>query len=105
MNYLIDLVQPLSLPTLEQLPAIKACIKDAALYTRDALNFHDTGGRENRRLTLESISRAIWNEDLVLARKLLATTALAKEHIQIQDNRVCIINPPVLEEAYKVERE
>ena len=54
---------------------------------------------------MESISRAIWNEDPVLARKLLATTALAKEHIQIQDNRVCIINPPVLEEAYRVERE
>ena len=102
---MIDIVQPLSLPTLEQLPAIKACIKDAAFFTRDALNFYDSGGRENRRLTLESISRAIWNEDLGLARKLLATTALAKEHIQIQDNRVCIINPPVLEEAYRVERE
>ena len=30
VNYLIGLVQPLSLPTLEQLLAIKTCIKEAA---------------------------------------------------------------------------
>ena len=99
---MIGLVQPLSLATREQMPAIKTCIKDAAFFTRDSLNFLDSGGRENRRLTLESMSRAVWNEDLALARKLLSTTILAREHIRIQDSRVCIINPPALEEAYRV---
>ena len=46
----------------------------------------------------------MWNEDACLAQKLLSTTTLAREHIQIQDNTV-IIDPPALEEAYRVERE
>ena len=80
-------------------------MKDVALFIRDSLNFLDSGGRGNRRPTLESISRAVWNEDTCLAQKLPSTTMLAREHIRIQDNRVCIINPPALEEAYRVERE
>ena len=81
---------------LEQLPTIKECIREAAFFTRDSLNFLDSGGRENRRLTLESISRAVWNEDVGLARKLLDTTKLAREHIKIAANRINILDPPAL---------
>ena len=102
---MIGIVQPLSLPILEQLPAIKTCIEDAAFFTRDSFNFFDSGGRENRRLTLESITRAVWNEDACLAQKLLNTTMLAREHIKVVDNRVIILDPPALEEAYRIERE
>ena len=36
------------------------------------------------------------------AQKLLNTTKLAREHIQVG---VIILDPPALEEAYRVERE
>ena len=98
-------MQPLSLPILEQLPAIETCIKDAAFFNRDSFNFLDSGGRENRRLTLESITRAVWNEDACLAQKLLNTTMLAREHINAVENSVIILDPPALEEAYSIERE
>ena len=56
-------------------------------------------------LTLESITRAVWNEDACLARKLLNTTKLAREHIDVIANRVIILDPPALEEAYRTEME
>ena len=86
-----------------------ACHQDlhegCRIFIRDSLNFLVSGGRENPRLTWESITRAVWNEDACLVQKQLSTTMLAREHIRIQDNRVCIIDPPALEEAYRVERE
>ena len=103
--FLIDRIQPLSLPTLEQLPAIKECIKSAALFTRDTLNFTDSGGRECKRLTLESLSRAVWHNDCKLARKLLDTTTIAREHIDIVLGKIVVLNPPSFEEAYRVERQ
>ena len=47
----------------------------------------------------------MWNEDACLAQKLLNTTKLAREHINVVDNRVIILDPPALEAAYRVERE
>ena len=41
VSFLIDLVKPLSLPTLQQFLAIKACIREAAFFNRDALIFYE----------------------------------------------------------------
>ena len=105
ITFITDLVQPLSLPILEQLPAIKECIREAAFYKRDALNFNDSGGRDNKRLTLESLARAVWHEDVGLAGTLLDITMLARTYIEIVANRITVLDPPVFEEAYKAERE
>ena len=101
-------------------PRAVACHQDLhkrrRIFIRDSFNFLDSGGRENRRLTLESITRAVWNDDACLAQKLLNTTKLAREHIQVVDSkmtvrplspscRVIVLDPPALEEAYRIERE
>ena len=105
ITFITDLVQPLSLPILEQLPACKECIREAAFYIQHALNFNDSGGRENKRLTLESLARAVWHEDVGLARKLLDATMLARTYIEIVANRITVLDPPVFEEACMAERE
>ena len=87
------------------MPAIKECIREAAFFTRDTLNFSDQGGRENRRLTLESLARAIWHNNLKLAQKLLNTTLLAKECIGIVLGKIVVLDPPAFEEMYRIERE
>ena len=103
--FLIDRIKPLTLPPLEQLPAIKECIRSAAFFTRDSLNFADAGGRESRRLTLESLARAVWHNDSKLARKLLDTTVLAKQHTDIISGKIVVLDPPLFKEAYRIERE
>ena len=84
---------------MEQLPAINECIREAAFYVRDALNFNDTGGRENPRLTLESLARAVWNGDTKLGRTLLDTTIIAKTLIDIVSNKIVVLDSPAFEEA------
>ena len=105
LNLLIAHIRPLELPISQQLTTIKSCIHEAALFTRDTLMFSDTGGREQKRLVLESMARAIWNNDCKLARVLLKVTTLATLHLQIVDGSVSCLDPPSFEELYREEKE
>ena len=67
--------------------------------------FSDTGGREQKRLVLESMARAVWNNDCKLARVLLKVTTLATLHLQIVDGSVSCLDPPSFEELYREEKE
>ena len=98
LNLLIAHIRPLELPISQQLTTIKSCIHEAALFTRDSLMFSDTGGREQKRLVLESMARAVWNNDCKLARVLLKVTTLAALHLQIVDGSVSCLDPPSFEE-------
>ena len=53
---------------------------------------------------MESLSRAVWHNDVKLARKLLDTTTIAKEHIGIVLGKIVVLDPPSFEETYRVER-
>ena len=64
------------------------------------LNFCDSGGRENRRLTLESLARAIWHCNIKLAKKPLDSIVIAKEYIDIVSGKIVVLDPPAFEEVY-----
>ena len=105
LNLLIASIRPLELPISQQLETIKSCIHEAALFTRDTLLFSDSGGREQKRLVLESMARAIWNNDVKLTRILLKVSSLAILHLQIIDGKVSCLDPPSFEELYREEKE
>ncbi len=87
MELLVAKLDLQSLPPLERLDVLKSCIRSAAKYSRDVLLVSECSG-ERKRPVLESISRAVWRNDTTLGARLLRTTQLAPELIEIVNNKV-----------------
>ena len=72
----------------EQLLTYKDCMKEAARRVRNETLYLNPDGSAERKIVLSSISRALWFNNLPLARKLLRWSAFAKDLIHIVDCKV-----------------
>ena len=88
VSSLAESVDIFSLKPADQLNTYNACIKEAARRVRNEALFTNPDGTEEKRLVLSSISRALWFNNLGLARKLLDCSASAKDLIFIEDSQV-----------------
>ena len=88
LSSLIKYVDIFSLKVADQLDTYNSCIKEAALRVRNEALFCNPDGTEEKKLVLSSVSRALWFNNLGLARKLIAYSASAKELIFIEDSTV-----------------
>ena len=81
-------VDVLSLPDHQCLPVYKSCIFEAARRTRDFLLFDDSESMEQLRTILASMSRAIWFNNLKLAKTLIAKTHFAALLLEVVEGKV-----------------
>jgi len=100
LEKLVEAVGVLSLPRDLQLGVYKRCIWEAARVTRDHLLTHDPSGEESQRLVVDSIGRAVWRQDLKLARRVFNGSSLARGHIVIEGNNVSLVNPEAFDVLY-----
>ena len=78
----------LTLDVAEQLVGYKFCIKEAARRVRNEALFTNPDGSGERKIVLSSISRALWFNNLPLAKKLLRWSTIASDLIYIKDYKV-----------------
>ena len=64
------------------------CIKGAARRVKNEALYTNPDGSEETKLVLSSASRALWFNNLGLARKLIDYSASAKDHICTGDSQV-----------------
>jgi len=88
LNSLINDVGVFDLPQERQLPCYKVCIREAAKRIKFELAYQDQESLPSMRLTLSSISRAIWFGNAGLARKLLRSSELAKSLLVVNGGHV-----------------
>jgi len=81
VSCLVKCVDIFSLPPSEQLNAYNSCIKEAARRVRNESLFANPDGSEEKKLVLSSVSRALWFNNLGLARKLIDYSSSAKDLI------------------------
>ena len=90
----------LGLPVHKQLTTLKTCFREASKRVLLEIQHDETNSLEAQRLAFSSISRAIWFNNVCLAKKLLLRSELAKLHMQILNGRVSIINPAFFDVAF-----
>lgn len=83
----------LNFPVHRQLANLKVCFREASKVVLLEIQHDEENSLEARRLAFCSMSRALWFNDVSLAKKLLASSALAKVHLQVSDGKVSFINP------------
>ena len=88
LKSLTDFIGILALNVSEQLLTYKSCMREAARRVRNEALYLNPGGSAEREIALSSISRALWFNDLPLARKLLRWSSIAKDLIHIEDCKV-----------------
>ena len=71
------------LPAHQQLGVYKVCMKEAGRYVRDAMQLEAKDENAAMRLLLATISRAIWFNKVSVARKVIQTSPLAAELLDI----------------------
>ena len=92
---LADQVNLFSLPVHKQLATLKACFMEASrLVVKDVQNLEDTV--ESQRLIFAQMSRALWVQQVSLCKQLLRTSELARQHLHIVGNKVCVVSPDFL---------
>ena len=70
LKSLMDYIAILTLAVFEQLLSYKSCMREAARRVRNESLFLNPDGSAEMKIVLASISRALWFNDLPLARKL-----------------------------------
>ena len=89
---LAEHVDLFSHPVHRQLAILKSCFMEASSKViRDIRNQEDS--MESQRLVFASMSRALWYQQVALAKRLLSSSEIAKQHLHIVNNKVCVINP------------
>ena len=83
-----EYVDIFTLKPAEQLNTSNSCIKEAARRVRNEALYTNPDGSEEKKLVLSSVSRALWLNNLGLARKLIEYSASAKDLIYIEDSQV-----------------
>ena len=78
----------LELDPAEQLAVQKRCILAAAREVRDMQLFRDPGNSECVRMVVDSISRAIWRQDVKLAWKVICSSSIGSQFLEICDKQV-----------------
>ena len=88
LKSLTDYIGILTLDVSEQLLSYKSCMREAARRVRNESRFLNPDGSAEGKIALSSISRALWFNDLPLARKLLRWSSIAKDPIYIEEYKV-----------------
>ena len=104
LEILVEETGLMSMGPLERLQTYNQCIISAARHARDTLLFHDKAGKPSCRDILESISRAVWWNDVRLGKRLLDTTDLAKDIFTIDAGRVRVLDFGYFERLYSFEK-
>eukprot|EP00959_Pyramimonas_sp_CCMP1952_P090089 1886131-Pyramimonas_sp.AAC.1 len=75
-------------------------MREAARYARNAMFTHDPTNPESKMIILRSVARAVWRQDIVLARRLLRYD-LAREHLSVDEStrRISLCRPACFAEA------
>ena len=76
-----------------QLSTLKVCFREASKLVLLDIQHDEENSLEAQRLAFSFISRAIWFNNVSLAKKLLISSELAKLHLQILNGKASIINP------------
>ena len=100
LKSLTDYIGILALEVSEQLIAYKACMREAARRVRNESLYSKPDGSAERKIVLSSISRALWFNNLPLARKLLRWSTLAKDLIYIVDCKVLAYSYETFEQIF-----
>ena len=93
-----------NLDPLEQLTLYKLCLVSAAKAAGSLLFRSGCSLPDQRRQALESISRCIWHNDVVLRRKLLRVSELAREMVFIDNGVVVPFSAVEFEAVYVKEK-
>ena len=88
----------LSLPL--RLPQFKAMIREAARLTRNEILAFSCEASPSHAQILASIARAVWHKDARLARTLLSSSPLARQHLLVVAGKISIIDPVEFASAY-----
>jgi len=88
VSSLVECVDSFSLSPAEQLNAYNSCLKEAARRVRNEALYKNPDGSEEKKLVLSSVSRALWFNNLGLAKKLIDYSSSAKDPIFIKDSQV-----------------
>ena len=86
-----------ALSTWERWATHKALLRDAALHARDWMLTMEEHSDFSIQGTISSIARAIWANNVKLAKVILERSAFARKHIFIHDDTVQIIDPNAFE--------
>ena len=76
----------------KKLICYKSCIREAARRVRDRLFLEDPASDNAIRMTLSSISRAIWFNDVKLARRVFSSSSIARDLLEVRHGRVVCID-------------
>ena len=79
LKSLTNCIDILALDVSEQLLVYKSCLREAARRVRNEALFLNPDGSAEKKNVLSSISRALWFNNLPLARKLLRWSSIAKD--------------------------
>ena len=85
---------------LARLILYKKCLNEAARHTRDYLNLCGSDCEDHLRLSLDSMSRAVWWNNVTLAKKLISVSAFVRHFITIIDGHVLPIDAAEFEKVY-----
>ena len=77
----------------EELLYIKASMKAAANYTRDHMQAFDESSPLIKSQSFAAIARAVWTQHLALADTLLLRSHLARDHLEIVNEKITLKNP------------
>ena len=104
LRLLLQLVCIDELPPTSRLKTLNACIWSAARHARDCIQFGDQDDKEGRRMVMESMARAVWRNDVRLARRLLSSSELARSFISVSDGKVAPLSFCAFEQIYASEK-
>jgi len=93
-------IRLLEQPVANQLFLLNKIILEAARHVRNYSLYHRPDGSDNVRLVIDSISRAIWKQDVRLAKKLLDNSALARNYLCLSGARVSVVDPICFEQYF-----
>ena len=89
LESLTSSISILNLEVPRQLIIYKKCMREAAKRVRNECLFLDSSGGESTKLILSSVSRALWFNNISLAKKLLNSSSIASDPIFVDGGKVC----------------
>ena len=84
----------------EVLNVYNQCISEAARKVRDFMLVSNPDGSESLRLTVDGLSRAMWLQDVSLARRLMRVSEVARTFAEIRDGQVFCLDPQGFENLF-----
>lgn len=90
----------LSQPVAKRLPLLKKCIREAARCIRDRVIRSEDSSTDKCRLIADSMSRAVWFNDVCLAKKLLNSSSIPGEFISVNHGVVGVHSFPAFEDFF-----